>query len=603
LSFRIYSGPMLLAFLIVIFSFGSCIQAGKSVEPPATEWTQTFGGIDVDIARSLIQTSDGGYLVGGETSSFGAGDKDFWLVKVDSAGNHEWNQTYGGPNADILFSLVATSDGGYVLAGRTRSFGAGATDAWLVKIDASGNMEWNQTYGGPRVDVAHAVIPTTDGGYALAGYTTSFGADGQDLWLVKTDSSGSLEWRKQHGGVGDEDSRSIIETGDGGYALAGFTTSFGAGGEDFWLVKVDSAGNHEWNQTYGGANNDMVFSMVAVDDGGYALAGRTQSFGAGGRDFWLVKVDSAGNHEWNQTYGGASNDPAHSVVENNVITTNNGYALAGFTTSFGAGGQDGWLIKTDVNGTAEWNQTYGGSTNDVLNSLVTTTDGGYALAGFTTSFGAGGEDFWLVKVAPLEYTIIIHSNPTGVIFTVDSLLFTTSWNETYRDGTLINIEMPEVHTEGDARYYWGHWSDGNTSRSRTIILSTNTTLIANFDGPYYETTITSSPVTGVPFTVNGVPQSTPYDTWLIENDYVVEMPEACGGYVWSHWLEDGDPNRIKTIDLSGTETYTAIYVLPVGGSAVAVEYEYTAAWTTSIFFIVSFVAISGYFKRKYLQEQ
>jgi predicted secreted protein len=591
---------MLLAFLIVIFTFGSSIQAGRSVEPPATEWAQTFGGIDPDVARSLIQTSDGGYLIGGDTESLGAGNKDFWLVKVDSAGNHEWNQTYGGLNADILFSLAATSDGGYILAGRTRSFGAGSADAWLVKIDASGNHEWNQTYGGPRIDVAHAVIQTTDGGYAIAGFTTSFGADGKDLWLVKTNSSGNLEWRKQHGGLGDEDSRGIIETIDGGYALAGFTTSFGAGGEDFWLVKVDSAGNHEWNQTYGGPNNDLVFSIVAVDDGGYALAGRTQSFGAGLRDFWLVKVDSAGNHEWNQTYGGTSNDPAHSVVETNVVTTNDGYALAGFTTSFGAGGQDGWLIKTNINGTAEWNQTYGGATNDVLNSVVATIDGGYALAGFTTSFGAGSEDFWLVKVAPLEYTLTIHSNPTGVIFTVDSLLFSTPWNETYHDGTIINFEMPEVHAEGDAQYYWSQWSDGNTSRSRTIILTTNTTLIANFVGPYYEATITSSPVTGVPFTVNGVPQSTPYNSWLIENDYVVEMPEAYGEYVWSHWLEDGDPNLIKTIDLSGTETYTAIYVLPVGGKVVAVEHEYPMAWTTSILLIISFVATSGYIKRKYL---
>ena len=590
----------LIAFLIVILSFGSYIQGGKGAEPPATEWMQTFGGTNADVARSIIQTGDGGYLLAGDTMSLGAGGKDFWLVKVDSSGDHEWNQTYGGVNADLLFSLVATSDGGYVMAGRTRSFGAGSADAWLVKTDASGNMEWNHTYGGPRIDVAHAVIQTSDGGYAFAGFTTSFGADGQDLWLVKTDDDGNLEWRKRFGGAGDEDSRGVIETSDGGYALAGFTTSFGVGGEDFWLVKVDSSGNHEWNQTYGGANNDVVFSVVAVGDGGYALAGRTQSFGVGGRDFWLVKVDSSGNHEWNQTYGGASNDPAHSIVETNVVATNDGYALAGFTTSFGVGGQDGWLIKTDIDGTAEWNQTYGGANNDVLNSVVATNDGGYALAGFTTSFGAGSEDFWLVKVAgPPEYTFTIHSMPTGVAFMVDSLPYSTSWNGTYQEGTSISFEMPEVHIEGDAKYYWDQWSDGNTSRSRTITITTNTTLTANFVGPYHEISITSSPITGISFTVNGAPQSTSYVAWLIEGYYAVEMPEEHDGYVWSHWLEDGDTNRARTITLSDTKTYTAIYIIPVGGTAITLKYAYSTPWITSILLIMSAVAASSFIKHKY----
>jgi len=604
LKLRICVVSILTALLIGILAFGSYIQGGEGAEPPATEWIQTYGGTSPDVARSVIQTSDSGYLVAGDTMSLGAGDKDFWLIKVDSSGNHEWNKTYGGANADLPFSLVATGDGGYVLAGRTRSFGAGAADAWLVKTDASGNMEWNKTYGGPRVDVAHAVIQTSDGGYALAGYTESFGADGQDLWLVKTDNDGNLEWRKRFGGSGDEDSRGVIETSDGGYALAGFTTSFGAGSEDFWLIKVDSSGNHEWNKTYGGANADLPFSLVATGDGGYALAGRTQSFGAGSLDFWLVKVDSSGNHEWNKTYGGASNDPAHSMVETNVVATGNGYALAGFTTSFGAGGQDGWLIKTDMDGNAEWNKTYGGANNDILNSMVATNDGGYVLAGFTTSFGAGSEDFWLIKVAgPPEYTFAIHSMPTGITFMVDSLSYSTSWTGTYEEGTSVSFEMPEVHIEGDAKYYWGQWSDGNTSRLRTITITTNITLTAYFVGPYYEISINSSPITGIPFTINGIPQSTPYAAWLIESYYTVEMPKEYDGYVWSHWLEDGDADRTKTVALPGS-TWTAVYVeppTPVGGTSISIKSEHLASWIASILLIISLVVASCIYRQRSMQ--
>jgi predicted secreted protein len=309
-------------------------------------WNKTYGGTNDDHASALVQTSDGGYALAGYTNSFGAGGYDFWLVKTDASGTMQWNITYGGTNEDLALALVQTSGGGYALAGSTRSFGVSNADAWLVKTDEFGNMQWNKTYGGANYEFFDTIVQTGDGGYALAGYTNSFGAGGYDFWLVKTDASGNAQWNKTYGGTSDDSATSVVQTADGGYALAGSTSSFGAGGYDFWLVKTDASGNAQWNKTYGGTSDDMAFAFVQTSDGGYALAGYTKSFGAGSHDFWLVKTDSAGNAQWNKTYGGTSMDYATALVK----TVDGGYALAGYTTSFGVGPNDFWLVKTDASG-------------------------------------------------------------------------------------------------------------------------------------------------------------------------------------------------------------------------------------------------------------
>ena len=232
-------------------------EAAMQVEPKtigalglvATDWNKTYGGTMDDLAYSLVQTVDGGYALAGETGSSGAGGYDVWLVKTDSSGNQLWNRTYGGTYDDAAQALVQTSDGGYALAGWTDSFGAGGYDFWLVKTDSSGNMLWNKTYGGTQNDVAYSLVQTVDGGYALAGSTVSSGAGGEDVWLVKTNSSGNQQWNKTYGGTQDDAAYSLVQTVDGGYALAGYTNSFGAGGEDVWLVKTDSSGNQQWNKT------------------------------------------------------------------------------------------------------------------------------------------------------------------------------------------------------------------------------------------------------------------------------------------------------------------------------------------------------------------
>jgi hypothetical protein len=348
--------------VLVSFLFVGCVGASSEV------WSQTYGGTADDSAEAVVQTSDGGYALAGYTRSFGAGSYDFWLVKTNEYGDVEWNQTYGGEDIDYAYALVEASDGGYAIAGYTESFGAGSYDFWLVKTDNYGNMEWNQTYGGTGGDRAFALIETSDGGYALAG----------GALLVKTDAYGNVEWNQTYSGWS---AYALVETSDGGFAFAGYTKTIGVDDMphwDFWLVKTDANGNTEWERTYGSTTDERAHALVETSDGGYALAGYTSIFSpATGitSEYLLVKTDEHGNMEWNNTYAKSNAARAYAVVE----ASDGGYALAGI----------GPLIKTDKYGNMLWNQTVEG----VVNSLVTTSDGGYALAGGLNF------DFWLAKVA------------------------------------------------------------------------------------------------------------------------------------------------------------------------------------------------------------
>ena len=405
---RVVLGVMLMALLIIgALNLGSAKAVWwvstyrgpptyiSSAELGHTNWNKTYGGFRIEVAYSVIQTSDGGYAIAGYTTTYGAGKHDFWLVKTDSTGNLEWSRTYGGPESnEEAYSVIQTSDGGYLIAGE-KSDGDGEEDFWLVKTDSSGNLEWSRTYGGSGGDVARSVIQTSDGGYVIAGYTNSYGAGGFDFWLVKTDSAGNIEWSKTYGGPEwDLAKGPVIQTSDGGYVMAGYTRSYGAGEGDFWLVKTDSAGNLEWNKTYGGPREEVAYSVIQTSDGGYVMAGYTESYGAGIHDFWLVKTDSAGNLEWSKAYGGPKVDVAYSVVQ----TSDGGYLIAGYTNSYGAGGFDFWLVKTDSSGNIEWSRTYGGPKSDEARSVIQTLDGGYAVVGLTQSYGAGMADFWLIKI-------------------------------------------------------------------------------------------------------------------------------------------------------------------------------------------------------------
>jgi hypothetical protein len=375
-------------------------------------WNNTYGGTNADVSDALVQTNDGGYATAGWTTSFGAVLTDCILIKIDAGGNMQWNKTYGGIGWDSVYAMIQTSDGGYALAGATTSFGAGDYDAYLVKTDAGGNMQWNKTYGGESDDYAHALVQTSDGGYALAADTYSFGAGEADAYLVKTDAGGNMQWNKTYGETGTDRALALVQTGDGGFALAGHTNSFGPGDYDAYLVRIDAGGNMQWNKTYGGTNDEESRSLVQTGDGGYALAGYTGSYGAGDFDFWLVKTDSTGNMQWNKTYGGTDRDFPEAMVR----TSDGGYALAGYTHSFGAGDNDAYLVKTDAGGNMQWNKTYGGTNDDWGDSLVQTADGGFALAGATDPFEDGNYDVFVVK-----------TDPDGNLMVVDYSAFGLTW--------------------------------------------------------------------------------------------------------------------------------------------------------------------------------
>jgi len=362
----------------------SNIQYGSSL----IIFVTTFGGSDHDEGESVQQTNDGGYIITGWN-----GINDVWLIKTDSNGNEDWNQTFGGSGYEIGYSAQQTAGGGYIITGCTGSFGNGSYDVWLIKTDSNGNEEWNQTFGGSSIDEGKSVQQTTDSGYIITGRTYSFGNGSYDVWLIKTDSNGNEEWNHTFGGSDDDRGRSVQQTTDEGYIITGCTGSFGNGNLDVWLIKTDSQGNEEWNHTFGGSDDDSGRSVQQTTDEGYIITGYTDSFGNGNLDVWLIKTDSQGNEEWDQTFGGSSADYGNSVQQ----TTDEGYVIIGCTRSFGNGSNDVWLIKTDSNGNEEWNQTFGGIDDDRGYSVQKTTDGGYIITGETNSFGSGSYDVWLIK--------------------------------------------------------------------------------------------------------------------------------------------------------------------------------------------------------------
>jgi hypothetical protein len=360
----------------------------------------TFGGSEGDHGNSVQQTSDGGYIIMGGTQSYGAGSWDLWLIKTDSSGREQWNRTFGGSEFDFGQSVRQTPDGGYVIVGWTESYGAGEDDVWLIKTDSNGSEEWNRTYGGSGTDYGHCVQLTTDGGYALAGMTGSFGAGNTSVWLIKTDSSGNQQWNNVFGGSKNDYGMSVEQTSDDGYVIGGSTESSGAGDFDVFLIKTDLSGNEQWNRTFGGIETDYGITAEQTSDGGYIIASESLSYGAGFSDAWLIKTDSSGNEEWNRTFGGSERDMSgfHFFGDSVQQASDGGYVIAGTTRSYGAGSYDMWLIKTDTSGNEQWNRTFGGSEHDYGHSVQQTSDGGYVIVGETSSSGAGDFDVLLTKV-------------------------------------------------------------------------------------------------------------------------------------------------------------------------------------------------------------
>jgi len=357
-------------------------------------WFKHYGGTNDDNARSIQQTSDGGYIVAGTTESFTYGVDDFAIYKLNSSGNKVWFKHYGGSGYDNARSIQQTSDGSYIVVGTTSSFTHGNSDFAIYKLNSSGNKVWFKHYGGTNWDGCNSIQQTSDGGYIVAGYTQSYTHGGHDFAIYKLNSSGNKVWFKHYGGTQNDIARSIQQTSDGGYIVAGFTESYTYGNYDFAIYKLNSSGSKVWFKHYGGTSSDDAYSIQQTSDGGYIVAGDTGSYTYGNSDFAIYKLNSSGNKVWFKHFGGGSNDYGYSIQQ----TSDGGYIVAGDTASFTHGNDDFALYKLNSSGNKIWFRHYGGTNHDKAFSIQQTTDGDYITCGRTDSYTHGGYDFAIYKL-------------------------------------------------------------------------------------------------------------------------------------------------------------------------------------------------------------
>jgi hypothetical protein len=378
--------PYLLSSVFFLLSSNSMAQYS---------FEKTFGGAERDWGYSVQQTLDEGFIVAGQTESFGAGFADVYLLKISPEGDIVWTNTYGGIYDDAGYSVQQTFDKGFIVTGLTYSFGAAHHDVYLIKTDSIGNPLWTRTYGGDLGETGWSVQETSDKGYIIVGTTDSFGEGNTDVYLIKTDSLGNTHWTKTYGGTGSDHGKFVQETTDGGFIISGYTTSFG-GFQEIYLIKTDSSGDTLWTRLYGGSHLDGSHSVRETSDGGYIIGAWTASFGAGSHDAYLVKTAFNGDIFWTRTYGGTDLDVGWSVY----VTSDGGYILAGGTQSFGSGNYDVYLIKTDASGDTHWTKTFGGPANDFAFSIDQTSDGGYIITGCKNCSTPHGVDVYLIKTCP-----------------------------------------------------------------------------------------------------------------------------------------------------------------------------------------------------------
>jgi hypothetical protein len=375
-------------------------------------WEKTLGGINGEVGNSVQQTSDGGYITVGRAISYSdyGLNSAVYLVKTDEYGNVLWEKTYGVTRRDVGNSVQQTSDGGYIIAGNT-SFLRTNSDIYLIKTDADGNVEWEKTFGGEESDSGNSVQQTSDGGYVIAGESRSRYEDysfTSEVYLIKTDAEGNSVWERTFRNGETSSGKSVKQTSDGGYIISGRTGSYGAidievEEYDVYLIKTDAEGNSVWERTFRNREVNSGNSVHQTSDGGYIIAGVTGSgyryeVAPDGDDVYLIKTDAEGIAVWEKTYGGEDYDSGYSVQQ----TSDGGYIIAGNTSSYGAGYYDVYLIKTNEDGTVVWEKTFGDMESESGYSVQQTSDGGYIIAGYKGWFDFDGmstlgNDLYLIK--------------------------------------------------------------------------------------------------------------------------------------------------------------------------------------------------------------
>lgn len=359
---------------------------------------KSIGGSANDNSTMLIRTSDNGFALLGNTYSSGAGDYDICLIKLNAYGDTLWTRTYGGSGEEYAVGIAQTADDGYVISGYTKSFGASAKDVFLLRTDQSGTVMWMKRFAAPGEDYGNNVQQTADGGFILTASSTVAGNNNYSAYLIKTDANGDTLWTRTFGGALEDDGNYVQKTQDGGYIITGTTLSFGAGGVDIYVVKTNSGGDTLWTRTYGGSQGDYGFSVRQLDNGEYIITGVTSSFGAGSYDSYLMKLDINGNVLWTKVYGGTDWDSGFSMEQ----TSDNGFIILGQSFSFGTN-SDIYLIKTDANGDTLWTRSFGGSGYEYQSCILQTSDQGYLISASEESFGSG-RNIYFIKTDSLGYS-------------------------------------------------------------------------------------------------------------------------------------------------------------------------------------------------------
>lgn len=483
-----------------------------TVKAQSLEWQQNYGGDHWDVANDIKPTSDGGYIVAGQTFSDDQdvsgnnGQFDYWIVKLNATGGIQWENHYGGSGGDEAHAIQQTKDGGYIVAGAAKSSdndvsgNYGGYDYWVVKLDASGNVQWENHYGGSEDDIARAVQQTSDNGFLVVGGSYSSDHDvsdnygKKDYWVLKLDSSGNIQWENNYGGTDQDQGSTVLETSDGNFLVGGYAGSYNKdasdnyGSYDAWVFKIDREGKILWENNYGGSEWDQVNALEEPRDGGFILAGYSESSDQdlsgnfGGADFWVLKVDTAGAILWENNYGGSKDEEANSIVR----TKDGGYMVTGFTGSddhqvdTNYGSEDYWVLKLDDSGNIQWNNNYGGSEREKANSVATSLDEGYIVAGASGSDDIdvmgnyGYEDYWVLKLGcPVKDTTL---NVTGCnSYTVPSGDETYAESGTYKDtlftakgcDSILTIQLAMNHVD-------------------TSVNKSDGTLISNFPSATYQ---------------------------------------------------------------------------------------------------------------------
>lgn len=374
---------------------GDGVEAACGSSPTdGTVWARTLGGPQADGVYSVQPIPGGGFVLAGVTASGGAGGNDMYVARTDASGSPIWEAAFGGSQNEDALCAIPTSDGGFVAVGYTESYGAGKKDAYLVKMDADGDFQWQRTFGGSDDDRAYSVHETSTGGLAVVGYTKSFGGQGRNIYLVMTDAEGNHPVEKNFGGAGSDFAFSVDETYDHGFIIAGSTDGWGTGDYDVYLLRTDSAGDYVWDKTFSAQENQAALFVRETAEHGFILAGYTHLLGHLDLDMYLIKTDSDGNMVWDGTYGGNNDDLAQAVSE----TTDGGFVAAGYTYSFGAGGADAYVVKTGAELSMVWDETYGGSQNDGGAAIQLDPNGGFIVAGYTESYGVGSDDIFVLRI-------------------------------------------------------------------------------------------------------------------------------------------------------------------------------------------------------------